>query len=61
MVDEFPQGAHAKMALGNPADHLYVPQAAGVFLNIGFQIVGGVVILAVTLDLFVQLGLEKGF
>jgi hypothetical protein len=40
-------------------DHLQVAQAAGAFLAVGFEAVGGVVELGVALGLLELLGAEK--
>ncbi len=53
------QGSGAKMPFGNPADNLDVTQAAGIFLYIGFQVIGGITEPVVTLNLFRQFGLKK--
>ena len=53
------QAVGIKMAFGNPADHLDVAQAATALLEVWFEVVGGIVELAVALHLFFQFGLEE--
>jgi hypothetical protein len=59
VVDQFAQRLRAEMPFRDPADDLYITQAARAFLDIGFEIVGGVVVAQVAVMLFLELGLEK--
>jgi len=59
VFDQITQGVDAEMAFGHPADHLDVAQAAGALLDVGLEVVGGVVVLVVARDLFLELGLEE--
>ena len=47
------------MTLGDPADNLDVAQAARTFLDIGLEVVGGVVETEMPVLLFFELGLEE--
>ena len=49
----------AEMSLGDPADHLDIAQPAGRALDIGLQVVLGVVVALVAVDLLLPLGLEE--
>ena len=49
MVDQFVQCFGAEVALGYPGDGLDVTQTAGAGLDVGFEVVGGVVVTVVTL------------
>ena len=60
MHDQAVQGLGRKVAPRDPGNHLQVAQAAGPFLDIGFQVIGRVVVALVALDLFFVLGLEEG-
>jgi len=44
VADQLVERLRAEMALGDPADGLYVAQAAGARLDVGFEIVGRVVV-----------------
>ncbi len=50
-----------EVALGDPADHLDIAQAAGRRLDVGFEVIFGVGELVVASDLLLPLGLEEGF
>ena len=47
VVDELVEGLGAEMALRHPADRLNVAQSAGARLDVGFEVVGGIVVAAV--------------
>ncbi len=49
----------AEVALGHPADHLDVAQPAGRALDVGLEVVLGVVVAVVAADLLLPLGLEE--
>ena len=48
-----------EVSLGNPANHLDITQTTRAFLDIGLQVVCGVMVLLVTLDLLFELGIKK--
>ena len=55
MGDEFVEGSDAEMTLCDPADHLDVAQPPGAALDVGFEVVAGVVVAMVPLDLLAAL------
>ncbi len=59
VVHQIVQGFGAEMALGDPADHLDVAQPAGVLLDVGFQVVGGVVVFVPAGALLEDFGREE--
>ena len=50
--DQLVECSPAKVAFGDPADHLQVPQATGAAFDIGLEFVGGVVISMVAIIRF---------
>ncbi len=58
MLHQFGKRLGAEVALRHPADHLDVAQAAGAFLDVGFELVRRVVVLVMPRALFAQFGLE---
>ncbi len=59
VIHQFVQGFGIEVAFRHPADHLDIAQSAGAFLDIGLQVIGGVVKLVVPLLLFRQFGFEE--
>ena len=57
--DEPVERVGAEVALGDPGDGLDVAQPAGAGLDVGLEVVGGVVRLEVPLGLLAHLGLEE--
>ena len=47
------------MALGDPADHMQIPQAAWAVLDVGFKGEGGFIIFMATTPPFVLFGFKK--
>ena len=58
---ELVEGLGAEVALGDPGDGLDVAQSTRTCLDVGFQVVGGVVRLGVPVGLLADLGLEEFF
>ncbi len=59
VVDEFGQRRGPEMPLGHPADHLDVAQPARAAFDVGFEVVGRVVVAMVALDLLVAFLCEE--
>jgi len=59
-VAQLVQGEGVEVALGDPGHGVDVAQAAGAFLDVGLQLVAGIVVLGVALALLFQLGAEEG-
>ena len=59
VLDQLFEPVGAEVVLGHPAHHVDVAQPAGAFLDIGFQLVGGVVKAGVARLLFLELGGEE--
>jgi len=57
--DGFLQRVDAVVTLEYPGKDVDVAQATGTFLDVGFEVVGGVVVAAIALLLFLELGAEK--
>ena len=57
--DQVFQTAEAEVAFHDPADHLGIAQAAGAFLDVGFEVVDRIVKAFVALLLLGQLGGKK--
>ena len=56
MPDQVVQGGSVEVALRHPRDHLDVAQAARTFLDVRFEVIGGIVETAVTFNLLFPLG-----
>ena len=48
------------MTFGDPGDRMDITQTSRAFLDVGFEIVGGIVELTMARGLLAELGLEKG-
>ena len=59
MLHQLAQAVGAKMSLCDPVDHLDVAQPSRGALDVGLQLVGGVVVASVALRLFFHLGAEE--
>jgi hypothetical protein len=59
LLGELVQAADAEVAARHPADHLDVAQAAGAALDVGLEVVGGVVVAVMAGGLLGALGLEE--
>ena len=59
VVSQLPDLADAEVSARNPAEHLQVAQAAGTFLDVGFEIVGRVVKARVAFVLLGEFRREK--
>ena len=59
LVDQTGEVRRAEMPPQHPDDNLYVPQSARTALDVGFEVIRGVIVTVMPLLLLLQLGLEK--
>jgi len=58
-IPQLAEGLRAELAFGDPGDGMNIAQSAGAFFDVGFKLIAGVVIFAMTGELFCHFRAEK--